>query len=60
MFFAVWKSLSDFVDNPRYKLVPDGLYNILVNDVEQDLVSDIKHINTRDFMVFTDSTNGKR
>lgn len=28
-FLAVWKNLSEFKENPRYKLVPDGLYEML-------------------------------
>ncbi|GMK37600.1 hypothetical protein PCCS19_06540 [Paenibacillus sp. CCS19] len=43
-FAAVWKNLVDLKENPQYKLVPDGLYEMLTCD----RVSDIKHINTKD------------
>lgn len=49
-FLAVWMSLSDFKENPQYKLVPDGLYEMLTSG--QDSVSEIKHINTRDLLAF--------
>lgn len=49
-FLAVWKNLSEFKENPRYKLVPDGLYEMLTSG--QGSISAIKHINTRDLLAF--------
>ncbi|MBP1989624.1 NUDIX hydrolase [Paenibacillus eucommiae] len=49
-FLAVWKNLSDFKGNPQYKLVPDGLYEMLTS--EQNSLSEIKHINTIDLFAF--------
>ncbi|MFM9276534.1 NUDIX hydrolase [Paenibacillus jiagnxiensis] len=52
-FHAVWKNLSDFVGNSRYRLVPDGLYEMLTNECGEKVVaSEIKHINTKDFLLF--------
>ncbi|MNS87682.1 NUDIX domain protein [compost metagenome] len=34
---AVWKSLRDFKDNDSIRLVPDGLYKILMNENDDKL-----------------------
>lgn len=51
-FVAVWKKLSDFKDNPRVKLVPDGLYEMLSNEGKSECVNHIKHINTKEILAF--------
>ncbi|MDQ1914335.1 NUDIX domain-containing protein [Paenibacillus sp. GD4] len=51
-FVAVWKKISDFKDNPNYKLVPDGLYEMLSNEGKSECVHHIKHINTKDILKF--------
>ncbi|MBD3921699.1 NUDIX domain-containing protein [Paenibacillus sp. PR3] len=51
-FLAVWKNLDDFKDNPQYKLVPDGLYEMLTSGQ----ISDIKHINTKELSTFKESS----
>ncbi|MEK4351576.1 hypothetical protein MKX41_12080 [Paenibacillus sp. FSL R5-0475] len=50
-FIAVWKNLYDFEENIQYKLVPDGLYEMLTSGQ----ISDIKHINTKDLLAFKGS-----
>ncbi|KAA1184975.1 NUDIX domain-containing protein [Paenibacillus sp. B2(2019)] len=50
-FIAVWKNLDDFEENLQYKLVPDGLYEMLTSGQ----ISDIKHINTKDLLAFKGS-----
>lgn len=47
-FIAFWKELSDFKDNPSYKLVPDGLYEMLSNEGKSECIKQIKHINTKE------------
>ncbi|MNP74411.1 hypothetical protein D3C76_1712830 [compost metagenome] len=42
---AVWKPLFDFTNNPREKLVPDGLLELLINKNDEE-TSVIKHKGT--------------
>lgn len=51
-FLTVWKRLSDFSDNPKIKLVPDGLYEMLTNEGKSEYINNIKHINTKDVLKF--------
>ncbi|WP_445669235.1 NUDIX hydrolase [Margalitia sp. FSL K6-0131] len=51
-YLAVWKRISDFKDNPNIKLVPDGLYEMLINKGQTDYINNIKHINTKDILKF--------
>jgi ADP-ribose pyrophosphatase YjhB (NUDIX family) len=48
-FIAVWMKLSDFMENTSYKLVPDGLYEILTNEGKSESINNIKHINTKKY-----------
>lgn len=50
-FIAVWKSIYDFEDDPKSKLVPDGLYEMLLNKNSNGLKK-INHISTKDFLKF--------
>ncbi len=50
-YVAVWKPISEFENNHRVKLVPDGLYEMLLNKETRGL-KNIKHISTRDFLSF--------
>lgn len=43
-FIAVWMKLSDFKDNPRVMLVPEGLFEMLANEA---CMNEIKHVNTK-------------
>jgi 8-oxo-dGTP pyrophosphatase MutT (NUDIX family) len=52
MYLAVWKRLSDFKDNPKIKLVPDGLFEMLTNEGKSECINNIKHINTKDILKF--------
>ncbi|GLX68043.1 NUDIX hydrolase [Paenibacillus glycanilyticus] len=47
-FIVVWKNINDFEESNRYKLVPDGLYEMLTSRN----TSDIKHISTKDLLAF--------
>ncbi|MBE1556469.1 NUDIX hydrolase [Sporosarcina limicola] len=47
-YIAVWKRLADFKDNPKFKLVPDGLYEMLTNEGKSESINNIKHINTKE------------
>ena len=52
-YVAVWRTLSDFETNQNYKLVPDGLYQMLkAQEGQASSVSTIKHVNTRDILDF--------
>jgi ADP-ribose pyrophosphatase YjhB (NUDIX family) len=51
-FSVVWKRLADFKNNLEFKLVPDGLYEILSSEGETKTVNNIKHVNTKDIPNF--------
>ncbi|MBM7564911.1 8-oxo-dGTP pyrophosphatase MutT (NUDIX family) [Paenibacillus sacheonensis] len=50
-FAAVWMNLSDFADNPRYMLVPEGLYDMLARKGGAH-AAEILHLSTRDYVAF--------
>lgn len=47
-FIAVWKPVSDFRNDPKIKLVPDGLFELLTNEGKSDSIHHIKHISTKE------------
>lgn len=51
-FTAVWMDLDLLHNHPRHMLVPQGLYDMLSDQGQQDRVSTIKHVSTKDCLTF--------
>jgi hypothetical protein len=46
-YVAVWMDLDDFQDNRNFKLVPDGLYEMLRPEKNSKAVRSIRHVSTK-------------
>ncbi|RKN80742.1 NUDIX hydrolase [Paenibacillus ginsengarvi] len=51
-FTAVWKRLGDFKNNASCRLVPDGLYEMLIGDGKAEHLSEVRHINSKDILPY--------